>query len=617
MKAALIKLLKNKAKKTAISAATGDQEAQRTMLIVLLPAICCFFILIIMAILILFGPAMLAQQYIDDVNSDVATFFEKVENVLTLKGWCTTEDCEKKAEQKYLEKLDKIYEDYKKNNIEIDVQLITGTIFYGNTMNDNLFNGEDDDESSELVDGSDIKLSDIKKLASNMVSGRSIDYTKYRKYLVETYIPKRFSHLYEGKENKQAEIEKIADEIMMFKSLEEKPLLANTAYGTCKYNVSGNQIDTSNLEVVLLTCDGSRELERVDFETYIKGVVYGEIDAVWPDEVLKAQAIAIRSFTLTRNETMCPGRPNDCNYGYNPKKNEIRMRNCEGDQVYCDYKQGCQKYDYNGYNSLVSGTKNPSMPVYKEALPEDSAKKFEEVLNTVTGQTLMKEDNTIYASAYIDNDQNKWNQMYNENNSLDYNDILIKHYWNKTNSNLTISSNCTNYGVTGEFTEWKQFDPRWANVNIGNNTMHSVGCLVTSISMQFARSGTVILPEFDPGIFANELTKRGSFSPGGALAWDPLRRTINELSNGKFQDVNLDYPLYGTKNEKINTLNDLLNSGNLLVLGVKNEGHWVAIDRIENDKVYIFDPGDSYVTEVTQRYDWGGVTKVQVYKVVP
>lgn len=460
-------------------------------------------------------------------------------------------------------------------------------------------------------------MNDIEKLASNMVSGNRLDYTKYRNYLINTYIPKRFKDMYQYKSDKDKEIEKIADEIMMFKSLEEGPVLANQTYGSCKYNMSQNTVDTSNLNVVLLTCDGSRELERVDFETYIKGVVYGEVGNTWPAEVLKAQAVATRSYTLTRNETLCPGRPNDCEYGYNPKKNEIRMRNCEADQVYCDYKKGCQRYSYNGYNSLISGTQNPSLKIYKEALSEPNIEIFENTLNEVQGKVLINENNATYAASYIDVDQNAWNSMYNANNSIDYNEILIKHYWNKTKSNLTIASNCTSYGNMGEFSEWKQFDPRWKDVNIGYDTLHRSGCLVTSISIQFARTGTVNLPEFNPGIFANELTKRGGFSAGGGLLWDPLIVTINQLSNGKFQAVNLDYSLQGTKQNKINTLKQFLDSGNLLVLGVKYEGHWVAVDRIENDKVYIFDPGDSYVNEISQKYDWGGVTKAQIYKATP
>lgn len=621
MKAALAKILKDVAKKKikkkiANASSFFSGEGGVTGIV----ALAAPLLPIIIAVVIILGtimlPILLVQQYIQDANASETILFENLDGLLVLSDWCKKGDtnCEKQATQKYYEELEEVYNKYKEKNIEIDVQLITATIFYANTHRFDQFTEEDD--STNIEEGN-IKLSDIDRLASNMVNGSRIDYDKYRNYLISTYIPKRFSSLYSDRNDKDEAIEEIADAIMGFKNETTYTVQNNQSYGTCKYKIGGEEIDTSDLTVVILSCDGSKELERIDFEKYIKGVVYGEVGNTWPDEVLKVQAIAARSFTLTRNQTMCPGRPNDCEYGYNPKTNEIRMRNCEGDQVYCDYKEGCQKYNYNGYNSLISGTKNPTLPIYKEPLSEADAKHFEDNLNEVNGKVLLKEDNEIYASAYIDVDQRAWNSMYNSNNSLDYNDIAIKHYWDKTKTNLTISSNCTNYGSTGEFSEWKQFDPRWSSVNIGSSTLQSSGCLVTSIAIQMQRSGTVTIQDFNPGTFANELTKNGGFSSGGGLLWDPLRKTMREITNDKFRDVNLEYQLSGTKETKINTLNSFINSGKLLVIGVKNEGHWVAIDRIEGNNVFMFDPGDSYAKEVSQKYDWGGVTKVQIYEVVP
>ena len=65
--------------------------------------------------------------------------------------------------------------------------------------------------------------------------------------------------MYEDASDKDAEIERIADEIMAFASLEDQSLVTNTLYGSCKYNTSGNEIDTTNLQVVLVSCDGNSE----------------------------------------------------------------------------------------------------------------------------------------------------------------------------------------------------------------------------------------------------------------------------------------------------------------------------------------------------------------------
>ena len=609
MWAAIGNYLKNKLKDTAIKAALGDESSKRNIIIIGISCVSLFFVVIITVISIIIAPIMMANQLKEDLGEGTKLFFEKVGNVLTFKGWCADSDgsCREKAESKYYDELNSVYKEYKEDNIEIDIELITATIFYGSTLSEESFS--ESNNSYEKVD-----IGDISTLASHMVSGNRVDYKKYREYLVDTYIPKRFKDLYIY-EDENASIEKIADEIMGFaiSDTEQNNINSSTYYGACTYNVAGTNVNTSNLEVVILSCDGERELERVNFEKYIKGVVYGEIGASWDAEVLKAQAIAARSFTLTRNETMCPGRPNDCFYGYNPNSNEIRMRNCEGDQVYCDYTQGCSKYNYNGFNSLISGTSNPNYPVYKHALNGNELEYFEQTLNDVQGLVMMEEDNTIYASAYISDDQNAWNSMFIENSTIDYNEILVKHYWNKTKTNVTISGNCAN--ISGEYANWKQFDPRWNNVVIGNNTVGNVGCLVTSVAIQFARSGTVNLPEFDPGIFANELSKRGSFYDGAFLGNAGLFKTLDELSNGRFKGEIMYARLTGSKEQKIEKLQSYINQGKLLIIAVKYGGHYVAVDRIEDGEVYIFDPGDSYINTVSEKYDWRGVSDVSTYSI--
>lgn len=575
----------------------------------LLPIMC----VILVQVIVIFGPVMMAQQFIDDTKNDVAIFFEKVGNVLTLKGWCSESDgsCQRKAEQKYYEQLNDVYNEYKDKGVEIDVQLITGTILYGKALSEETTYLDDTkSNSNSLTEGfEDIKLGDIKKLASKMVSGSRINYDNYRKYLEETYVEKRFSNLYDSDEKKA----QIVDEIMSFASFEiKKNNINGTYYGSCSYKVTGNDVNTSNIEVVLLSCDGQIELERVDFEKYIKGVVYGEIGNSWNDEILKSQAIAARSFTLTRNETMCPGRPNNCEYGYNPNKNEIRLRNCEADQVYCDYTQGCQQHYYNGYRSLISGTQNPNGVLYKNALTADEIEKFEEALNEVQGLVLMNQDNTIYAAGYIDKDQNAWNSMYIADNTLNYNEILIRHYWNKTQSDLTISGNCTM--ITGEFTNWKQFDERWGYVSVGSSNIDNIGCLVTSISIQLARSGTVDLQNFDPGVFATEMTAIGGFGGDGAMMFHEMGETVSKLSQGRFVVVDSSEDMFGSKLNKLNKLQEYINKGYFLVISVNYGGHYVAVDRIENGKLYIFDPG-YYINELEEKYSWDGVDNVKIFKI--
>ena len=640
MKAALVALLKKKVKEKAIkeaskklAAASEDPNLMKKLMLPLLPAVASFLVPIIIVIIVVVGPVLLAEQYIKDAKSEVGLFFEKVGNVLTLKGWCADSDgtCEKKAEQEYYEELDDVYEDYADDGVEIDVDLITGTIFYGGTLIDDATTDKKDvkdaDELQEsLYDNyskkySEVHLGDIQTLASQMVSGKKIDYSKYRKYLVDTYIPTRYSDRYSSS-NKNFEIERIADEIMAFASGTNTSTGSSSYLGSCSYNTSGGTIDTKTTQVVLLTCDGSQELERIDLEKYVKGVVYGEIGNTWPDEVLKSQAIAARSFALTRNETMCPGTPANCKYGFNSKENEIRLRNCEADQVYCDYENGCQKYSYNGFNSLKSGTSNPSLSIYKSALQGDAKTSFENALKEVEGLVLMGTNDKIYAASYISSVQNTWKSMFESNPNYKYDDILIGYYGRQNNAKLVIGGKCS--VASGDYENWQQGDPRWGDRSYGNTTLAAVGCNFTSIIIEIGYSGLqTTLPDFNPGTAFDYMKSKGYLGVNGdtkyygvfselapefnyvgsdslaGLSDDGVRQKLAELIDGK------NYPIIHVQ------------SGNSLPYYTSN--HWVAVIGYTSDDVIIVDPASTGCTRLftckpgEDRSNGYGITDQVVY----
>ena len=251
--------------------------------------ISAFLIIIVVIITIIFAPIMMAQQYVEDVKNDISLFFEKLGNAITLNGWCSDTDgsCQRNAEQKYYEQLDDTYRKYKEDGVEIDTQLITGTIFYGSTLSDDKFQNEDVDTSndSELVDAADVHLGDVKTLAKNMVSGRSIDYAKYRKYLVDTYIPKRFDDMYTEADKEKA-IQNIADEIMSFAS--------GKGSGPDSYFASlGIECSTISLKDTR-----TGEISVHDLEEYVAGVVSAENQ--YGIETSKMQAIAARTVAVAR-----------------------------------------------------------------------------------------------------------------------------------------------------------------------------------------------------------------------------------------------------------------------------------------------------------------------------
>lgn len=241
-----------------------------------------FLMVIVVFCVILFGPIMIANEYIDSFKSSASSFFEKVGNLVTFRGWCTDEECARNSEQLYQEKLKEVYDSYKEDGVEIDIDLITATVYYHSSFEDK-FSDVEDDDSFELTD--DINVSDVKKLASNMVSGSTVDYNKYRNYLVSTYIPKRFSDLYKTDKEK----EDIADEIMMYA---QKEYVKGNGYGLNPIYKECSQVCPS---------DGSRCLDLEEFVVRVVDHESGPMDGVTEKgyiEEWKAQAVAARTATL-------------------------------------------------------------------------------------------------------------------------------------------------------------------------------------------------------------------------------------------------------------------------------------------------------------------------------
>ena len=276
MKAFFMKLLQNKAKKSL-------SENERNPLLSPLFKYAIFggggFVFLIFAVIvvciIIFSPVFLAEEYFGGGK--------KVEAY----DYCG--DACGENESKFYSKLESVKESYKSKGVDIDANLISGTVFYGSTLSSDSFDPNDSD-IDQLIDDSKIHVSDVKSLASNMVSGSSIDYNKYREYLVNTYIPKRFSDLYSDDRG----IEKIADEIMSYASYKG----SNLAGGSYVYQECAQ----------VCTTDGS----CYDLEEYVTRVVTGESGFLnsFTDkyaEQWKAQAVAARTFVL--NKTNNCSRP--------------------------------------------------------------------------------------------------------------------------------------------------------------------------------------------------------------------------------------------------------------------------------------------------------------------
>lgn len=376
--------------------------------------------------------------------------------------------------------------------------------------------------------------------------------------------------------------------------------------GTCKYVVGESSY--SNFKVRLYKND-SFELvysddRLIDFDKYILGVAYQEVgggtDSI-SEQVFKAQAIAARSYALTRGKKMAGVKALQITEenGYSV----INIRQTVSDQAYCDPDEG---YLPSGQLSNCSSG--------HLRLPDDSP--LRTWIKEVDGVVLVDSNGEVVNTPYKDKDQIAWRALAQSGMTSD--EIILKHY-NAAENGYTLNATCVKTSSVEGAEGWKQCDPRWGNMYVGSKTICSIGCALTSISIQLARSGVQlnVSGEFNPGTFMQTHKSNGGFSDN-IITWNVSRIAPN------FKLIASHEALFGTKENKINTLKKYAANGEYIVLGVRHGvgqdiGHYVAYNDSSSDEIFIFDPAGNTTGKLFHDYPAmaNAITSFQVvrYKV--
>ncbi len=376
--------------------------------------------------------------------------------------------------------------------------------------------------------------------------------------------------------------------------------------GTCKYVVGESSY--SNFKVRLYKND-SFELvysddRLIDFDKYILGVAYQEVgggtDSI-SEQVFKAQAIAARSYALTRGKKMAGVKALQITEenGYSV----INIRQTVSDQAYCDPDEG---YLPSGQLSNCSSG--------HLRLPDDSP--LRTWIKEVDGVVLVDSKGEVVNTPYKDKDQIAWRALAQSGMTSD--EIILKHY-NAAENGYTLNATCVKTSSVEGAEGWKQCDPRWGNMYVGSKTICSIGCALTSISSQLARSGVQlnVSGEFNPGTFLQTHKSNGGFSDN-IITWNVSRIAPN------FKLIASHEALFGTKENKINTLKKYAADGEYIVLGVRHGvgqdiGHYVAYNDSSSDEIFIFDPAGNTTGKLFHDYPAmaNAITSFQVvrYKV--
>ena len=153
--------------------------------------------------------------------------------------------------------------------------------------------------------------------------------------------------------------------------------------------------------------------------------------------------------------------------------------------------------------------------------------------------------------------------------------------------------------AAGEYMTWLQMDERWSETPMGKTTVGRSGCLVTSMSIMAEHSGSLddaalknlgisSADEFDPGVLANAYTEREAFTSGGGIAsWGTIGQIIPKITF-----VRDDHLKSSSQHDIAQEIRALMASGLHIILNV-NGHHWVYIEGIHGDDIYMMDPGSN------------------------
>ena len=153
--------------------------------------------------------------------------------------------------------------------------------------------------------------------------------------------------------------------------------------------------------------------------------------------------------------------------------------------------------------------------------------------------------------------------------------------------------------AAGEYSGWLQMDERWSTTPMGTTTVGRSGCLITSLSIMAEHTGSLdaaalknlgisSADEFDPGVLANAYTARDAFSSGGGIkSWGTINQIIPKITF-----VRDDHLKSTSKHDIAQEIKKLMADGLHIILNV-NGHHWVYIEGIHGDDIYMMDPGSN------------------------
>lgn len=250
-------------------------------------------------IIVMIAAIFAVVSSVAEALSPITDFFSSLGHWFAGDGWCPNEvECAKEAESNFYEKVNDLYDSYAKDEgVLLDTEVLTAAALYNRFDN---FNGitdttnadpdkdetaETDEEKKDAYKEGKDRLDD---LAEHLVSGDKLDYSKFKLYLVDTYIPKYYESLYNYYgSNEQTYIKNFhANAIISFS---KNP----TAYDA----LANSSLNGKYCSAVRINDSEGEEVANMKLEEYVNAVVqhYG---SNFNAEVQKSLAITVRTYVI-------------------------------------------------------------------------------------------------------------------------------------------------------------------------------------------------------------------------------------------------------------------------------------------------------------------------------
>ena len=624
-----------------------------------LPFLGCFAIVLAILFVIISITGMVFEWTVS-ISDGSGTLSETLGNFFDGNGWLTDEEYRDEQERKYYQKLADVYEKYNSeafDNIKINTSLITATLFYnkaGGDLQDDYISPSCDPSS----DTDDCAVNSDEEMGDFYRNARGYIYT-LAKYMVVYNRPETHCNNYCDPNSPYYPGGPLPTECTEG--------LITTTPGTIRYDPDGSGIlpecaneNQANNGILSEECQSAaaRELAEKDwefgdnisgFEGYTTREIYttyqANVDAngnavSYPvcmyDNVSQKERDEIENLCVNNSlyQSISSLYGSFVNSGCDSQ--EELSAGCSSLQSQISQKesslQGGTKFgefisiSYNGESGTSCDFTCPSsfdVSTGTECQQEEVEgyysvewKKYQVYYYKLMTQPSLflgigKQESFIedYYHDYISNSDDKKEETIVEIADGIY-DLLYSIIGSEEEYEMYVAGSgpggyITSYipGDSGPWQTWTQFGQPWSSISLGGSsaTISSHGCLVTSIAIQIARSG--LWPgEFDPGVLVTQLNATGGFSSGGALQWGPLRAA---LPAGMTMECDT---RDGTCPATIEYISQSVSAGKYVVLRAKVNQHWVAVDYVSGNDIYVYDPGVTHTTslplsQISSSYD--------------